>query len=379
MSEFGIEEEFFLIDRQSLLPVRSSSSVQAIHDVIGANRGSECTEWLPCQIEHSSPVFTRSAEAFDSLLGFRHDLAKAAAPHEIFAVGLGTAPRVPAGSAEVSDGDRYRLFADLAPGIAAEQYINGMHVHVGVPDRRAGVKALNGMRRWLPVLTALSANSPLWRGADTGFASWRSVHYRQWVVYGIPPHFADLEDYENQVADLLRTEVVLDEATLGWLARLSPGHETVEIRTCDVQLDAGTALTLALLIRALVHVEMEDPRPCTTPTQLLDAAHWQSARFGLTGSLMDAETRSDVSAKHAVRTVYDRALPVLQRTSDAEVVRSGLSLLLSRGTGSECQRRVLAGEGVTGLMSCAERRLTDRSRSSPKQSVAAFPGDPDPP
>lgn len=378
MSEFGIEEEFFLIDRQSLLPARSTSSVQAIHDEIGVNREAGCAEWLPCQIEHSSPVLTNSAEAFDTLLAFRHDLSKAAHSRGLLAVGLATAPLISEVSPEVSVGDRYRLFADLAPGIASEQYINGMHVHVGVPDQRAGVKALNGIRRWLPVLTALSANSPLWRGADTGFASWRSIHYRRWVVYGIPPHFDGLEDYETQVADLLRSEVVLDEATLGWLARLSPEHGTVEVRTCDVQLDAGTALTLALLIRALVHVEIEDPRPCTTPMQLLDAAHWQSARFGLTGMVMNPETRSNVPAQQAVRTAYDRALPVLQRTSDAEIVRSGLCLLLSQGTGAEYQRRVVAGEGVAGLMRCTAGRLTDRTRGRPKQRVAAFSDDSDP-
>lgn len=379
MSEFGIEEEFLLVDRHSLLPARSKSSLQEVEDAVSPSSGEACAEWLPGQIEFATPVLTTADEAVESLHAFRRSLSTASRARDLFAVGLGTAPEISGAPAGVSDGSRYREFADLAPGIAADQYVNGMHVHVDIPDREAGLRALNGLRRWIPVLTALSANSPLWRGADSGFASWRSIHYRRWVVFGIPPHFHDLDDYDAQIAAALRSDVVFDEATLGWLVRLSPTHSTVEVRTCDVQLDTAATVTIALLIRALADVAMDDPETEAVPANLLNIAHWQAARFGLTGLLMDPDTQTSAPAAEVVRKVFHRARPALMRSQDMGRVHRGLRRLLSQGTGSEEQRRVAARQGVGGLLEHAAHRLTDSSQDQFEQPADTSRSVSDPP
>ncbi|WP_152347518.1 YbdK family carboxylate-amine ligase [Brevibacterium sp. CFH 10365] len=379
MSEFGIEEEFLLVDRHSLLPARSKSSLQEIEDEVNPSSGEACAEWLPGQIEFATPVLTTAEEAFESLHSFRRGLSAAARARGLLAVGLGTASQIPEAPTRVSDGGRYREFAQLAPGIAADQYVNGMHVHVDIPDREAGLRAVNGLRRWIPVLTALSANSPLWRGADSGFASWRSIHYRRWVVFGIPPHFHDLDDYDAQIAAALRSDVVLDEATLGWLVRLSPKHRTVEVRTSDVQLDTATTVTLALLTRALADVAMDDSGTDAVPANLLNIAHWQAARFGLTGLLMDPDTQTTAPAAEVVRKVFHRARPALTRTQDMRRVHHGLRRLLSQGTGSEEQRRVVARKGAGGLLEYAAHRLTDSSQDDFEQSAGTSWSVSDPP
>ena len=362
MSDFGIEEEFLLVDQHSLLPARSAKSLQEIEDEVSPSSGEACAEWLPGQIEFATPVLTTADEAFESLHTFRRSLSGASRARGLLAVGLGTAPQISGAPTGVSDGGRYREFADLAPGIAADQYVNGMHVHVDIPDREAGLRALNGLRRWIPVLTALSANSPLWRGADSGFASWRSIHYRRWVVFGIPPHFHDLDDYDAQIAAAMRSDVVIDEATLGWLVRLSPRHRTVEVRTCDVQLDTATTVTLALLIRALADAAMDSSETEAAPANLLNIAHWQAARFGLTGMLMDPDSHATAPAAGVVRKAFDRARPSLTRAQDVAHVHRGLRRLLSQGTGSEEQRRIAARKGVGGLLEYAGHRLTDSSQ-----------------
>lgn len=372
MSEFGIEEEFLLVDRHSLLPARSKSSLQEVEDAVSPNSGEACAEWLPGQIEFATPVLTTADEAVESLHAFRRSLSTASRARDLFAVGLGTAPQISGAPTGVSDGSRYREFADLAPGIAADQYVNGMHVHVDIPDREAGLRALNGLRRWIPVLTALSANSPLWRGADSGFASWRSIHYRRWVVFGIPPHFHDLDDYDAQIAAALRSDVVFDEATLGWLVRLSPTHRTVEVRTCDVQLDTAATVTIALLIRALADVAMDGPETDAVPANLLNIAHWQAARFGLTGMLMDPDTHTSVPAAEVVRKAFHCARPALARTQDIPHVHQGLRRLLNQGTGSEEQRRIAARKGLGGLLEYAAHRLTDSSQDEFEQSSMAL-------
>lgn len=364
MSAFGIEEEYLLVDRATLLPAAPTSEQLRALAAIPPSGGQITTEWLACQVEYASAVLRTAAEGFDALIGFREALASTADRLGLSTAALGTAPQLAEVPAAISDGERYREMTALAPAIAAEQLINGMHVHVGVPDQETGVRALNGIRRWLPVLTALSANSPVWRGVDSGFASWRSIHYRRWVVNGTPPHFADAADYDSHIAALRRTDVIGEESMVGWLARLSPRHGTVEIRACDVQLSADDALTLALLIRSLVEVEIEDPVAEAIPTALLDVAHWQAARFGTAETLMDADVQRSVPAAAAVWAAVDRAQPTLTAHGDDERVRTGVRRLLHAGTGAHRQRAALARGGMSGLLAFAGEAMTSREPHS---------------
>ncbi|TSI12063.1 YbdK family carboxylate-amine ligase [Brevibacterium aurantiacum] len=360
MSAFGIEEEFILADRSTLLPASPTNQQKKALMALPSHNGRCTTEWLDCQIEYATPVLRTAAEALESLITFRKRLSSTAQELGLIATALGTAPQISTVPPVISDGLHHREMAELAPAIAAEQFINGMHVHVGVPDREAAVLALNGIRRWLPVLTALSANSPMWRGIDSGFASWRSIQYRRWIIYGTPPHFRNADDYESQVAALFRSEVVPDEAVVGWLVRLSPRHQTLEIRACDVQLHAEDALTLALLIRALVNVEIDSPVANIVPSELIDIAHWQAARFGLRGNLMDADAQRNVPAATATWTVFERAQPDLLRSGDEERVRAGIRRLLRFGTGAARQREVVAEGGIPALLEYSGHRLASR-------------------
>lgn len=360
MTTFGIEEEFILTDAATLLPASPTALQKNAVMALAPHGGWVTTEWLDCQIEFATPVLSTAVEAFEALLTFRRSLSAKAEKLGLIATALGTAPQISHEPPTISVGDHYRKMAALAPAIATEQFVNGMHVHVGVPDRQTGVLALNGMRRWLPVLTALGANSPLWRGVDSGFASWRSVQYRRWVVNGTPPHFHNADDYDSQVAALQRSEVVDDEAVLGWLVRLSPQHETVEIRACDAQLHTADALTLALLVRALVNVEVESPMTTVVPTEHINLAHWQAARFGLSGNLMDENAQASAPAAAAVWAVFDRAQPDLLRSGDDERVRAGLERLLRLGSGAARQREVFIDNGVPGVLRYASAEMTAR-------------------
>ena len=360
MTAFGIEEEFLLADQSILSPASPTDQQKKALMRHSSHGGRVTDEWLDCQIEYATPVLSTASEAFEALFAFRENLSSTADELGLIATALGTAPEISGDPPIISDGDRYREMAALAPAIATEQFINGMHVHVGVPDRETGVLALNGIRRWLPALTALSANSPLWRGSDSGFASWRSIQYRRWVIYGVPPHFHNADDYDSQISALQRSDVIDDESMVGWLVRLSPQHQTVEIRACDVQLHTEDALVLALLMRALVNVEVHSPLAHVVPTQLIDIAHWQAARFGLSGNLMDAEAQTNVPAAAATWAMFDRARPDLRRSGDEERVRAGIRRVLQFGTGAARQREVFADKGIPGLLLYSGDRLAFR-------------------
>src|SRR6185503_4533061 len=98
--------------------------------------------------------------------------------------------------------------------LVGDHQINGLHVHVGVPDRDAGIRALNALRPWMPVLLALSANSPFWRGRDTGYDSWRAIHSQRWTIHGIPPRFRDSADYDDALAALSGIGATSDAGTV---------------------------------------------------------------------------------------------------------------------------------------------------------------------
>ena len=142
----------------------------------------------------------------------------------------------------------HERFGDLSPGPG----LNGMHVHVAVPDPETGVQVLNHLRPWLPILQAATANSPFFDGRDTGYASWRSVIWERWPTVGPTPYLESYEQYETLLADLVASGAMLDEGMLYWYARLSANYPTVEIRMGDVCPTLDDTMLLAALARALV-------------------------------------------------------------------------------------------------------------------------------
>lgn len=358
MTTFGIEEEFLLLDRGTQLPATPAPQQAETLLAIDAGGGKATPEWLTCQLEHTSPIYNDAATALDSLLSFRRELASVAGSMGFDAAAVGTAPDIALAAAQITPGERYHQLAGLTPAIAADQYLNGMHVHLGLDSLEDGVRVLNGLRPWLPLVVALGANSPMWRGSDSGFASWRSIHYRRWMANGIPPQFDNLADYQARLEALLHFDVVESPNTLAWLTRISFLHGTIEIRACDVQLEAGDAVVIALFIRALARMALDMPVLARIQPEVLEIAAWQSAKFGLSGSLMDPATGAQKPAADLVHETLDRLRPYFEGADDELVVQRGLGRMLAHGTGAERQRRAMQDGGMSGVLTHAYSSLT---------------------
>lgn len=359
MSTFGIEEEFFLLDPATGLPAVPDARTRETLMSIRAGDSRSQHELLDCQVEMATPVCSSANEALASLRGFRRGLATTASGNDLQAVSMGTAPLIPVHPAHVSPTDRYREIHRYLPGISGEQYVSGLHVHVAIPNSEAGILALNGLRGWFPLLAAIGANSPLWRGEDTGFSSWRTIHYRRWSVQGIPPHFADSEDYYRRLALVLGADVVLDAGHIGWAARLSNHYPTIEIRVADAQLRAEEAVSLALVIRALVETSIHAPRNDSgLLPELLDLAFWQAAKHGLGGNQLDPETGRGIPTEHMIAALKRRIRDALDESGDFELVDSTLDRLLRDGNGARRQRDSLARGGLAKVTADAAAELT---------------------
>ncbi|MDQ0584294.1 carboxylate-amine ligase [Streptomyces rishiriensis] len=354
MTTIGVEEEYLLIDPVTGLPVPQVEKVRRATEAacLMADHEVQC-ELLQTQVEVATPVCGTLEEVGGHLLRLRHAVGAAAEAHGCRIAACATPPQRHRRPVAVTDRARYRAMAAQAPQLVAEQLVNGMHVHVAVPGREAGVQVLNRIRVWLPTLTAMSANSPLWDGHDTGFASWRTVIFSRWPVSGLPPHFHDEADYDRRVQRLLESGLISDTGQLYWQARLSERYPTIEVRCLDVQLRVDEAVMFAGLVRALVETALGEAVagaavPDCAP-ELLRAGMWHAARHGLSDTLIDPS-----GGRHRAGDVLCQLLrhvaPALEATGDSREVTSLVHRLLQHGTGADRQRSALSDGGLGAVI-----------------------------
>lgn len=382
MLTFGIEEEFIFLDLATLEPVSISQEIQHDLAAVALGGGVVHAEFLSCQVEYASPVFTHSEEAARALWGFRTELARRAHDHGVLVAGVGTPWSKPAGTM-VTENNRYAEIAESIGLLAYEHFINGLHIHVGIPDRDAGVRALNQLRRWLPVMLAMSANSPFWCGRDTSFSSWRAVQYRRWTTAGCPPAFIDAEDYDRRTQALIGIGATPDMGSISWSARLSARHRTVEIRVADAQLEPAGTLLLALLVRALVLTSLDRTEAYAQTPEMLDAALWHAARHGLSATLVHPMKNTLAAASEVVEALLEETGPALKACGDLAIVTALTERLLLVGSGADRQRQAFSRAGTRGLATFLSNAILNESpriNSLPRYGTALdlCPREPDP-
>lgn len=351
MLTIGVEEEYLLIDPQRGWPVAASEQVKeaathqpSLHDDVQ-------NELLKVQVEIGTQICAGLDEVAAELRRLRTAVAAAAAESGCRLAATGTAPAM-SSSNDYVPGERYAAIVAQAPQLAHEMLINGMHVHVGIADRRQALAVTNALRPWLHVLVAIGVNSPYWNSRDTGFASWRSIVYDRWPITGPPPHIASVEEYDDRIADLLATGVILDPHQVYWTARPSDHYDTVEVRTSDVQLRVDDAVFIAGLVHGLVATLLDDPeRAPGAPLrpEIVRAANWLAARDGLAKTLVDPSDARPRPAVEVVERLVDRVLPALGRLGEADQLAALAEAFLERGTGAWRQRRAFRDGGMPAL------------------------------
>ncbi len=341
----GVEEEFLVIhpDRAAPRPVGDAVAARA-----GAGSDGQFEhELMREQAELATEPHAAAADLHDDLRRRRGELARAAAESGTRLAALATSPR-PA-QPHLTPDSRYVRMLDTFGGVAAAQLTCGMHVHVSVDTPEDGVLALDGLRPWLPVLLALTGNSPYWRGEDTAYESFRTVLWGQWPTAGRVPAVASPDEYERLVSDLVTSGAASDDGMIYFDARLSRRYPTVEVRVCDVTPYADDAVTVAVLLRALVTAAVEERvhLRCTgIQPQLLTAAAWRAARWGMAGELLDVRDGARlVPAWDLLADLVSSVAGPLEATGDRELVDAGLERIRRRGTGADLQRRAFAETG----------------------------------
>ena len=358
----GVEEEFLLADPATGEPVAVNKAVADHAAKHGVKLQLELTS---CQVETTTDVTSSSSELRTGLAKLRRIAAEAAEANDAQLLAVALPPAVPH-EFPITDTPRYRRIADVYGMIAHEQGICGCHVHVAVPSREAAIRVSNRLRPWLHLLLALTANSAVYRNADTGYASFRSVLWTRLPGSGPPPYFDSIDEYDAVVRMLRHAGAVLDDGMIYWDVRPSANFPTVEVRVADVPATVAETVLLATLIRASVMTALEAERNAEGTPRIaphaLRAAYWKSARDGLDGDAIDlAESHAAAPARVLLAGLVDHVRPALEALGDYDMVRSELARIVEHGNGAMRQRRAFQrrGEVADVIAEAATATLSD--------------------
>ncbi|HET9322644.1 MAG TPA: carboxylate-amine ligase [Gaiellaceae bacterium] len=339
----GVEEEYMLLDAESF------DLVQRIDTILAAFVGHEDEarlkpELMQSTIEVATPVCRNAGEADHALRRLRSAIGAIASEHGLRMGSAGTHPFSLFERQRITSRDRYRTLVDQMQYVARRELIFGLHVHVAVDDPDKAIHVVNGVLNDLPLLLALSASSPFWRGEPTGLASTRQPIFAAFPRSGPPPRFRDYTEYAEVVGQLEKTGCIADYTHIWWDIRPHPRLGTVEIRICDCVTRVEDAVSIAAMCQALVkyYCELAETEGVPSYHRILTSENkWLAVRYGLEAPIMDLSTghRNRVPVSQLVRRRLDDIEPHARELgSDREL--EGITEILRRGNGADRQLRV---------------------------------------
>ena len=341
----GAEEELHLVDPDTSRLV--ARAPQLLTRLPAASFGAELQRTT---VETNTRVWSTLAQLRADLVALRRRLVTEAARDGLAVAAVGTPPLAGAEDFELTATGRFGRMQQDYRLLVDEQLICGLQVHVGVPDRDVAIQVSQRISQDLPLLLALSASSPYWNGADTGYSSIRTIIWQRWPTAGATGTLASAAEYDDLLDDLIASGVIADAKMAYFDVRPSAHAPTVELRVCDACPLVDDAILIAGLFRGMVSravaaTERGAPvHPVAAP--LHRAAMWRAARSGLTGDLLDDSPRPQpVPAARAARDLLRRLRPELERHGDYEEVADLLESTLARGNSADRQRAALAERG----------------------------------
>ena len=355
----GIEEELMIVDAETLELTNSIEGLlDALEDIPKRGRGEARADGVGLRDRHRRPSRTR-ARPGTSCRSLRRSVQRVAAERGLAIGSAGTHPFAMWEDQRIVSRPRYR---DLIAGlqfVARQEIIFGIHVHVGLDDPDKAIHVTNGMRVHLPLLLALSANSPFWRGDKTGLESTRTPIFRAFPRVGIPPRYDDFEDWSKRIDFMTTCKVIRDYTYLWYDVRPHPNFGTVEIRVMDSQTRVEHTLALAALVQAMVKELGEHFDAGKTlsryPYEMLDENKWLAARHGIEAELVDLPKTGRVPVTELTRRLVERLRPHAEELGSVDDFDC-LEDLLENGNGAARQGVVYAGQPRPARGGAGDRR-----------------------
>jgi carboxylate-amine ligase len=337
----GVEEELMIVDAESM------ELVSAIEEMIEAvpreTEGDVKPELMQSVLEISTNVCRSAGEAAGQLEDLRRRVRETAEARGLAIASAATHPFARWEDQRIVDRPRYREVVDALRFVARQEILFGLHIHVGIDDPEKAIHVANGMRVHLPILLALSANSPFWRGVPTGVMSTRTPIFKTFPRVGVPPRYESWSDFVSRVEFMVEAKAVEDYTFFWWDVRPHPKLGTVEVRVCDAQTRLEHTIALAALVQAMAKELAEHYESGyelgSYPQEMLEENKWLAARYGIEGELVDLPQRSRCTGTDLARRLLDR---LARHAEELSCLREfeGIEDMVERGTGAQRQLAV---------------------------------------
>jgi carboxylate-amine ligase len=337
----GVEEELMIVDADSMELV--SAIEEMIEGIPRETEGDVKPELMQSVLEISTKVCRSAAEAAGQLEDLRRRVRETAESKGLAIASAATHPFARWEEQRIVDRPRYREVVDALRFVARQELLFGLHIHVGIDDPEKAIHVANGMRVHLPILLALSANSPFWRGVPTGLMSTRTPIFKTFPRVGVPPRYESWSDFVSRVGFMVEAKAVEDYTYFWWDVRPHPNLGTVEVRVCDAQTRLEHTIALAALVQTMAKELSEHYEAGfelgSYPQEMLDENKWLAARYGLEGELVDLPQSSRCTATDLARRLLER---LAQHAEELGCLREfeGIEDLVERGTGAQRQLAV---------------------------------------
>jgi glutamate---cysteine ligase / carboxylate-amine ligase len=339
----GLEEEFALLDPDGLGLVQRFEELRDAAASDPVLTESISGELISSEIEIRSGRGDDLAGATYAQRDRRRRLFGVASDVGVALGATGTHPWSDYREQHIIDTEHYRRVEEGLKYVAWRNNTFSVHAHVGIRGADRAVLVCDRLRGVLPVLLAISANSPFLDGRDSGLHSARTqIFTKSFPRCGVPDSFGSWAAFADYLEFLVRTYSIVEYTQVWWSVRPHPAFGTVEVRICDAQATAGESEALAALIVACVAqaardhdagVPFEDP-----PRRLIEENVWRAVRHGLDGELIDLERGETYPASDALDRLLAWTAPARSEL--------GIDVLFPPLNGAQRQRRMLEG-GMT--------------------------------
>lgn len=346
MGTVGIEEEFYVVDERGR-PTSGTDELVYEHDPPEIIEDRLDHELFKCVIETQTPTCDGLDEAHEQLVAVREALVEHATEYSYGIAAAGLHPAARWRELEHAEKSRYRAQLDRIRYPQHRNTTAGIHVHVGVDDAEKATWIANEIRWFLPVILALSANSPYWNGFDTGLASARAKIFENLPNTGMPTYFEDFAAFQQFEELMVEQGSIADRGELWYDVRPHTGHGTVEVRAPDGHSNSDVVFAFAEYVHALVMDLAERYENGESGSglrrELLAENKWRALRYGHDATFIDRDAAGTVELDEVVERECNRL----------EI--DGIRAVAAAESGTARQRRLLEERGLDAV--CAALRL----------------------
>lgn len=337
----GIEEEYMVMDPVSReLKSHDQKIVELSQKILKDKVKAEMHQAV---VEVGTAVCRNIEEAREDVYLLRNTISSIAGELDLIMGGSGTHPFSEWERQLITDNPRYFEIINEMQDAARSNLIFGLHVHVGMANRELAIHIANSVRYFLPHIFALSTNSPFWEGRNTGFKSYRTKVFDKFPRTGIPDYFESIQEYDNYINLLIKTNCIDNAKKVWWDLRVHPFYDTVEFRICDVPLTVDETIALAALFQAicvkLYKLRTQNMNYMIYRRPLVNENKWRASRYGIDGSLIDFGKEAEVNTRALIYELLDFIDDVVDDLGSRAAINY-VPRILEQGTGADRQLAV---------------------------------------